>query len=172
MPWGHGRVRQRAGAQPRAAASAGARLGQGARGGDAVRAGTQPDAHGQDRAAVDRSGHRCVLNGRSGRLGSARGEKSPRIGPGKTPEGPSWHFKRRRLASRRLHRHARRAQRSQRCKSNASRSLRPRHACRVPTAASPGCGSCEPLISCSGLRASALWWDERHYVPVIEPHAA
>ena len=30
------------------------------------------DAHGKDRAAVDRSGHRCVLDGRSGRVGSAR----------------------------------------------------------------------------------------------------
>ncbi|MFN9029732.1 MAG: hypothetical protein ACK5XM_05885, partial [Betaproteobacteria bacterium] len=48
-----------------------------------------------------------------------------RIGPGKTPERPRWRFKRRRLASRRLHRHVRRAQRSQRCKSKASRSLNP-----------------------------------------------
>ncbi len=68
---GHGRVRQRTGAQPRAAAHACARAGQGSSGGLPVRAGAQLDAHGQDRAADGRSKHRCVQNRRSGGIRGA-----------------------------------------------------------------------------------------------------
>lgn len=71
----HGRVRQRAGAQPGVAAHAGARAAQGTRAGVPVRAGAQPDAHGQDRAAVDRLGRRCVRSGPDGRVKGARNQK-------------------------------------------------------------------------------------------------
>lgn len=76
---GHGRVRQRPGAQPRPAALARARPAQGSMHRVAVRAGAQPDANGGAGAAVAGPGHHRVCGGGGCGMKARRPRENPPI---------------------------------------------------------------------------------------------